>query len=56
MLWTDYHKTPCKRIGEPDDTTRAVMWPAPDLADYLNGINLVVDGGTTSYPAFEAGE
>jgi len=46
---------PYKRIGEPDDIARAVVWLASDHADYLTGISLVVDGGMTLYPGFEAG-
>ena len=46
---------PYKRIGEPDDIARAVVWLASDHADYLTGISLFVDGGMTLYPGFEAG-
>jgi glucose 1-dehydrogenase len=46
---------PYKRIGEPEDVARAVVWLASDHADYLTGVSLVVDGGMTLYPGFEAG-
>jgi glucose 1-dehydrogenase len=46
---------PLKRIGEPDDIGRAVIWLASDDADYVTGVNLYVDGGMTLYPGFEAG-
>jgi glucose 1-dehydrogenase len=46
---------PYKRIGEPDDIARAVVWLASDYADYLTGVSLVVDGGMTLYPGFEEG-
>jgi glucose 1-dehydrogenase len=46
---------PYKRIGEPEDIARAVVWLASDHADYLTGVSLVVDGGMTLYPGFEAG-
>jgi glucose 1-dehydrogenase len=43
---------PYKRIGEPEDIARAVVWLASDYADYVNGITLYVDGGMTLYPGF----
>ena len=46
---------PARRIGEPDDIARAAVWLASDEADYVNGINLYVDGGMTLYPGFEEG-
>jgi glucose 1-dehydrogenase len=46
---------PYKRIGEPEDIARAVVWLASDYADYVNGISLFVDGGMTLYPGFAAG-
>jgi len=46
---------PYKRIGEPEDIARAVVWLASDRADYLTGTSLVVDGGMTLYPGFQAG-
>jgi glucose 1-dehydrogenase len=46
---------PYKRIGEPDDIGRAAVWLASDYSDYINGINLYVDGGMTLYPGFETG-
>jgi glucose 1-dehydrogenase len=46
---------PYKRIGEPDDVGRAVVWLASDAADYVTGTTLYVDGGMTLYPGFETG-
>jgi glucose 1-dehydrogenase len=46
---------PYKRIGEPDDIARAAVWLASDEADYITGHTLVIDGGMTLYPGFEAG-
>ena len=46
---------PYKRIGEPDDVAKAVVWLASDEADYVNGISLFVDGGMTLYPGFAEG-
>jgi glucose 1-dehydrogenase len=46
---------PYKRIGEPEDIGRAVVWMASDEADYINGVSLFVDGGMTLYPGFAEG-
>ena len=46
---------PYKRIGEPADIARAVVWLASDHADYVNGTSIFVDGGMTLYPGFEEG-
>jgi len=40
------------RIGEPEDVARAVVWLASDMADYITGTTLFVDGGMTLYPEF----
>jgi 3-oxoacyl-[acyl-carrier protein] reductase len=36
------------RIGRPDDVAHAVAYLASPVADFLNGINIHVDGGGTS--------
>ncbi len=46
---------PYKRIGEPEEIGRAAVWLASDMADYIHGITLFVDGGMTLYPGFETG-
>ena len=43
---------PCKRIGEPEDVSRAVVWLASDQSDYVHGTTLYIDGGMTLYPGF----
>lgn len=43
---------PNKRIGEPADVSRAVIWLASDESDYVQGTTLYVDGGMTLYPGF----
>jgi glucose 1-dehydrogenase len=46
---------PYKRIGEPDDIARAIVWLASDAADYVVGATLFVDGGMMLYPGFAGG-
>lgn len=38
---------PSRRIGDPTDVAMAILFLASDLAAYVNGENLVVDGGLT---------
>jgi len=46
---------PYKRIGEPEDVAQAVTWLVSDMADYVTGTTLFVDGGMSLYPAFATG-
>ncbi len=46
---------PSKRIGEPEDVTRASIWLASDESDYINGTTIYIDGGMTLYPGFIGG-
>lgn len=46
---------PYKRIGEPEDVAQAVAWLVSDMADYVTGTTLFVDGGMTLYPGFATG-
>ena len=46
---------PYKRIGEPEDIARAVVWLASDQSDYVVGATLFVDGGMTLFPDFAEG-
>ncbi len=36
---------PMGRMGDPDDIGRAVLFLASDLAAYMTGSQIVVDGG-----------
>lgn len=40
-------KTPLRRIGQPDDIADVVVFLCSDLARFVTGQNLVVDGGMT---------
>jgi glucose 1-dehydrogenase len=46
---------PYKRIGEPEDIAQAAIFLASDMADYISGVTLFVDGGMTCYPGFATG-
>ena len=46
---------PYNRIGEPEDIAQAAVFLASDMADYITGITLFVDGGMTCYPGFAEG-
>jgi glucose 1-dehydrogenase len=46
---------PYKRIGEPAEIGRAVVWLSSDDSDYITGATIYVDGGMTLYPGFEGG-
>jgi len=46
---------PYKRIGEPPDTAHIAVFLASDLADYITGASIFVDGGMLLYPGFESG-
>lgn len=43
---------PYGRVGSPQDVANAVVWLASDLADYMHGATLVIDGGMSLYPGF----
>jgi NAD(P)-dependent dehydrogenase (short-subunit alcohol dehydrogenase family) len=38
-------RTPWPRLGRPDDVAKAALYLASDLASYVTGTNLMVDGG-----------
>ena len=43
------------RMGETSDIAQAVTFLASDMASYITGTTLVVDGGMLIYPAFKHG-
>ena len=47
--WTD--RTPLGRVGEPDEIADVVTFLCSDLARYVTGQTLVVDGGMTLHGA-----
>jgi glucose 1-dehydrogenase len=46
---------PYKRIGEPEEVGAVAAFLASDLADYITGTNIYIDGGMMLYPGFESG-
>ncbi len=44
---------PYKRIGAAVDIANAAVFLVSDMADYITGATLYVDGGMTLYPGFE---
>ena len=38
-------KIPMKRMGEPDDIGKVALFLASDMASYITGSQIVVDGG-----------
>jgi NAD(P)-dependent dehydrogenase (short-subunit alcohol dehydrogenase family) len=40
-------RTPLKRIAEPEDMAHAAVFLASDMASFITGQNLIVDGGIT---------
>jgi NAD(P)-dependent dehydrogenase (short-subunit alcohol dehydrogenase family) len=48
-------KIPLGRIGEPEDVARMAVVLASDVAGYVTGTTIFVDGGMTDYPSFAHG-
>jgi len=46
---------PYGRVGNVEDIAHAAVWLASDLADYVTGTTLYIDGGMTLYPGFHEG-
>ena len=61
-VWSDpqglrdlLEKIPLNRVGEPQDVAGLVVVVASDVASYVTGCTLFVDGGMTDYPNFAHG-
>lgn len=44
-------RTPLHRVGEPEEIAGVVVFLCSDLARFMTGQNLVVDGGMTLHGA-----
>ncbi|TDB47767.1 3-ketoacyl-ACP reductase [Photorhabdus khanii subsp. guanajuatensis] len=40
-------RMPLRRLGEPEEVGNAVVWLGSDLASFVTGVSLLVDGGQT---------
>lgn len=49
----DHLQHPAGRVGVPEDIARAVLFLCDPQADFITGINLVVDGGMTIKMIYE---
>ncbi|HJV36422.1 glucose 1-dehydrogenase [Geomonas sp.] len=61
-VWTDpqsrqdlLEKIPLNRIGDPQEIARVVVVLVSDVASYLTGRSVFVDGGMTDFPDFSHG-
>jgi glucose 1-dehydrogenase len=61
-VWSDpqslqdlLEKIPLNRLGEPEDIARMVVVLVSDVASYVTGRTIFVDGGMTNYPDFTHG-
>jgi NAD(P)-dependent dehydrogenase (short-subunit alcohol dehydrogenase family) len=48
-------KIPMGRIGEPDEIGHAIAFLCSDLAGYITGVTIPIDGGMLLYPDFRHG-
>lgn len=46
---------PYNRIGTPEDIANTAVFLASDLADYITGASIFVDGGMTTFESFSTG-
>jgi len=61
-VWSDpnslsdlLEKIPLNRLGEPEDIAQMVVVLVSDIASYITGRTVYVDGGMTDYPDFSHG-
>ncbi|MFZ1807899.1 MAG: SDR family oxidoreductase, partial [Cyclobacteriaceae bacterium] len=61
-VWSDpnslsdlLEKIPLNRLGEPEDIAQMVVVLVSDVASYITGRTVYVDGGMTDYPDFSHG-
>ena len=47
---------PAREIGDAKDVANGALFLASNLASYVHGTTLYVDGGMMNYPAFMGGK
>jgi NAD(P)-dependent dehydrogenase (short-subunit alcohol dehydrogenase family) len=50
---TDHSQHLSGRVGKPDDIARACLYLTEDGNDFVNGTNLIIDGGMTRKMIYE---
>jgi NAD(P)-dependent dehydrogenase (short-subunit alcohol dehydrogenase family) len=41
------NNVPLEKLGSPDDVAHAVVWLASDIANFVTGTIVTIDGGQT---------
>lgn len=49
----DHSQHPSKRVGKPSDVARACLFLTNPLNDFINGENIIIDGGMTRKMIYE---
>ncbi|MFD1019856.1 SDR family NAD(P)-dependent oxidoreductase [Thalassobacillus hwangdonensis] len=49
----DHFQHPSKRVGKPEDIARACVFLSKEENDFINGENMVIDGGMTKKMIYE---
>jgi NAD(P)-dependent dehydrogenase (short-subunit alcohol dehydrogenase family) len=49
----DHHQHLSRRVGKPEDIARACLYLTDDGNDFINGTNIIIDGGMTRKMIYE---
>lgn len=47
LSYEDHAQHPSRRVGEPEDIARACLFLTDEKNDFINGQNIIIDGGIT---------